>query len=430
MKKFYQIILSMTLILGMFVAIPFLSQSIHIQAEDATYTAEEIVNFAKQQYGKPYVFGAAGPHAFDCTGFVKYVYNYFGIAAPRGPEGYESTTYKNYGTKVAIADLEPGDIVLYGTSAYNVTHAAIYVGDGLIINALNPSYGVYYNYVNHAAVYQYPGHNTFALSEPALFGIRPYGRIANMGTKVDLGHSFTAEIVDVSTSRLVTASSSSVILAKKSEARGTTQKWLFTRTTDNSYHIQCVSNNRALDVTGGYLKEGTAIKNVKLNTSLKRQKFYVQRLSDGTYVLRPMISQEKVFSLVDKKGVLSSYTKKSGQRFKIVKKDQISVKYSANGGIGSVGTTLMNFGKTLTLKSKGNIQRPGYEFRGWFAYREADKKYYCGSTHKWQTSAAIEKYGYKRTVFKAGAKYPIGYSWVNTKYGLQTLVMKAAWKKL
>jgi hypothetical protein len=326
--------------------------------------------------------------------------------------------------------LEPGDIVLYGTSAYNITHAAIYVGDGLIINALNPSYGVYYNYVNHAAVYQYPGHNTFALSEPALFGIRPYGRIANMGTKVDLGHSFTAEIVDVSTSRLVTASSSSVILAKKSEARGTTQKWLFTRTTDNSYHIQCVSNNRALDVTGGYLKEGTAIKNVKLNTSLKRQKFYVQRLSDGTYVLRPMISQEKVFSFVDKKGVLSSYTKKSGQRFKIVKKDQISVEYTANGGTGSVGTTLMNFGKTLTLKSKGNIQRPGYEFRGWFAYREADKKYYCGSTHKWQTSAAIEKYGYKRTVFKAGAKYPIGYSWVNTKNGLQTLVMKAAWKKL
>ena len=42
----------------------------------------------------------------------------------------------------------------------------------------------------------------------------------------------------------------------------------------------------------------------------------------------------------------------------------------------------------------------------------------------------LVKYGYKKTVFKAGAKYPIGYSWVKSKYGLQTLVMKAAWKKL
>lgn len=431
MKKILKVMISMMCIFSMmWNGHLLLEQPIPIQAEEATYTQEEIVNFASQQYGKPYVFGMQGPNAFDCTGFVKYVYNHFGISVPRGTDGYEYPSYENYGEYIEISDLQPGDIVLYGTSSSNVTHAAIYVGDGLIINALNPNYGVVYNYVTPQAAYEYAGYNTFALIDKALYGIRPYGRIANMGVKVDLGHSFSAEIIDTSTQRMVTASSTNVILAKRSESRGTTQKWMFTRSTDGSYIIQNVYTQRALDVNGGYLKELTPINNVKLNSSLKRQKFYVQQLADGTFILRPMISSEKVFSLVNKKAVLASYTKQAGQTFQIVKTDQISVKYSANGGSGSISTTLMNFGKTLTLKNSNGIARAGYTFRGWYAYREADKKYYCGNTHKWQTSAAIKKNGYKKTLFKAGAKYTMNYNWVKSKYGFQTIVMKASWQKV
>ena len=430
MKRFLKVIMAMSLVFCTSVTMNVNSiQPTFIKAEEATYTAEEIVEFAEKQYGKAYVFGMQGPNAFDCTGLVKYVYNNFGISVPRGTDGYEFPSYENYGTKVSIANLQPGDIVLYGSSESNVTHAAIYVGNGLIINALNPNYGVVYNYVTPAAAQEYAGYNTFALYDKALYGIRPYGRIRNMGTKVDLGHSFTAEIVEVSTGRLVTASSTNVILAKKAESRGNTQKWLFTRSTDNSYNIQCVSNSRALDVTGGYLQEGTAIKNVTLNTSLKRQKFYVQQLNDGNFILRPAISEEKVFSLVDKKGVLSGFTKKDGQCFQIVKTDQITVQYKPNGGTGSIGSTLMNFGKTLTLKDGSSFKRDGYVFNGWYAYRSSDKKYYCGSKNKWQTSEAIKKNGYKKTVFKAGAKYTMNYTWFKSKYGLQTLVMKASWKK-
>lgn len=403
---------------------------LYIQANEYTYTKEEIVEFAKQQYGKPYISLTEGPNSFDCTGFVKYVYNHFGIAASRTMGGYSLSNYSAYGTYVAIEDLEPGDIVIYGTSESNLTHAAIYVGDGLIINALNPYYGVFYNYVNKAAVSKYPGHNTFALNVAALYGVRPYGRIEEMGKKVDLGHSFTAEIIDTATSKLVSVSSTNVVLSKRSSTLKTAQRWLFSRSTDGSYIIQNEGNQRALDVTNGYIKENTPIKNATLNTALKRQKFYLQQQSDGSYVLRPMISNEKVFSIISGKAALASYMYKSGQTFKIVKKDQITIKYHPTKGSGTQGSTIMNFGKVLTLKNQGSMKRDGYEFQGWYAYRDADKKYYCGSKHKWQTSAAIAKYGYRKTVFKANSKYTMDYSWVKSKHGKQTIRMKASWKKV
>lgn len=431
MRKTIKFILALMMVLSMALNGQVSSlKPVDVQAEEeATYTQEEVVEFAEAQYGKPYVFGMQGPSAFDCTGFVKYVYNHFGVSVPRGTDGYEDTAYQQYGTKVSISNLQSGDIVLYGTSSSNVTHAAIYVGNGLIINALNPSYGVVYNYVTSAAAYEYAGYNTFALTDKALYGVRPFGRIANMGTRVDLGHSFTAEIEETSTKRLVTQSSTNVILAIRSEERGKTQKWLFTRTSEGAYYIQSAASERALDVTGGYLSELTPIKNVTLNKNLKRQKFYVQKLSDGSYILRPMISSQKVLSIVEKRAVLLSFTKDAGQCFNIIKTDQISVRYSANGGSGSVGTTLMNFGKVLTLKSGSALKRSGYTFRGWYAYRDADKKYYCGNTHKWQTEEAIKKYGYKKTIFEAGAKRTMNYNWVKSKYGLQTITMKASWAK-
>lgn len=66
----------------------------------------EVVNYAYKFLGKPYVYGAVGPNAFDCSGLTQYVYNKFGVDISR-------TTYTqvNVGTKVDRSNLRAGDLV-------------------------------------------------------------------------------------------------------------------------------------------------------------------------------------------------------------------------------------------------------------------------------------------------------------------------------
>lgn len=91
--------------------------------------ASQIVSIAKQQLGKPYVWGATGPNSFDCSGLVQYVYKQIGITLPR-------TTYQQeyQGKAVSLNELQPGDLLFWGNygSAY---HVAIYIGNGNFIQA-------------------------------------------------------------------------------------------------------------------------------------------------------------------------------------------------------------------------------------------------------------------------------------------------------
>src|SRR5471030_1211923 len=89
----------------------------------------EVVNYAYKFLGKPYVYGAAGPNAFDCSGLTQYVYNKFGV-------GLSRTTYTQVGegTKVKISDLRAGDLVFFNTEG-SISHVGIYIGDGEFIHA-------------------------------------------------------------------------------------------------------------------------------------------------------------------------------------------------------------------------------------------------------------------------------------------------------
>ncbi|WP_225208942.1 MULTISPECIES: C40 family peptidase [Lactobacillaceae] len=91
--------------------------------------ASQVVSIAKQQLGKPYIWGATGPNAFDCSGLVQYVYRQVGISLPR-------TTYQQeyQGKAVSLNSLQLGDLLFWGNygSAY---HVAIYIGDGNFIQA-------------------------------------------------------------------------------------------------------------------------------------------------------------------------------------------------------------------------------------------------------------------------------------------------------
>ncbi|MBQ7792868.1 MAG: C40 family peptidase [Clostridia bacterium] len=114
---------------------------------------QSVVEYAKQFIGTPYVYGGSSPSGFDCSGFVKYVYSKFGVNLTR-----TSYSQVNEGTYVARENLQPGDLVFFG-SAGNVHHVGIYVSDGNFIHAPKPGKTVrietlesgYYNYNYYTA---------------------------------------------------------------------------------------------------------------------------------------------------------------------------------------------------------------------------------------------------------------------------------------
>lgn len=81
---------------------------------------------AMSKVGAPYVYGASGPNAFDCSGLVQWSYRQAGLELPR--TSYEQL---NAGTPVSTDALQPGDVVSY----YGGGHSAVYVGDGNVVHA-------------------------------------------------------------------------------------------------------------------------------------------------------------------------------------------------------------------------------------------------------------------------------------------------------
>lgn len=95
--------------------------------------AAQVINYATQQIGKPYVWGAAGPNSFDCSGLTLKSWAAAGVSIPR----VSSDQYARL-PKVPYAQARPGDILAWGSnpsSASSVYHVAIYIGDGKMIEA-------------------------------------------------------------------------------------------------------------------------------------------------------------------------------------------------------------------------------------------------------------------------------------------------------
>ncbi|MEV4946272.1 NlpC/P60 family protein [Streptomyces sp. NPDC053755] len=102
----------------------------------ATGSAAAIVAFARAQVGDAYVSGGTGPNSWDCSGLVQAAYRQAGIDLPR-----VSSSQSSMGTSVSLSDLQPGDILYWGSRSGSY-HVAIYVGGGNYVGAQNPSTGV------------------------------------------------------------------------------------------------------------------------------------------------------------------------------------------------------------------------------------------------------------------------------------------------
>jgi len=95
----------------------------------ANTVGAQALQAAISRLGDPYVWGAAGPGQFDCSGLVMWAYAQVGIALPH----YTGSQW-NSGVHVSRNDLEPGDLVFFFP---NISHVGMYIGNGMMINAPN-----------------------------------------------------------------------------------------------------------------------------------------------------------------------------------------------------------------------------------------------------------------------------------------------------
>jgi cell wall-associated NlpC family hydrolase len=93
------------------------------------------ISAALSQVGKAYVWGAAGPDAYDCSGIVLWAYAKAGVSLPH----YSGAMY-NMTTRISASQLQPGDLVFYGPGGSD--HVAIYMGGNQLVHAFNERSGV------------------------------------------------------------------------------------------------------------------------------------------------------------------------------------------------------------------------------------------------------------------------------------------------
>ncbi|MFD6424281.1 NlpC/P60 family protein [Streptomyces sp. NPDC060198] len=109
----------------------------------ASTKGAQALAFAESQIGKPYVWGATGPASYDCSGLTQAAWREAGVDLPR-------TTWDqvNVGTRVATADLQPGDLIFFYD---DISHVGVYKGDGMMVHAPKPG-----AYVREESIYYMP----------------------------------------------------------------------------------------------------------------------------------------------------------------------------------------------------------------------------------------------------------------------------------
>ncbi len=113
-------------------------------------TGEDVVAFAKQYLGYPYVLGKSSPESgFDCSGFTRYIFGHFGYSL-----GQVAASQTSLGTPVDRANLQKGDLILfYDDGKKKIGHCGIYIEGGDFIHSANPQRGVVIDNLNTNSYY-------------------------------------------------------------------------------------------------------------------------------------------------------------------------------------------------------------------------------------------------------------------------------------
>lgn len=108
-------------------------------SSEASSKRSEVLNFAAQFLGTPYVYGGSTPSGFDCSGFTSYVYRNTVRSIPR-----TATAQRNALTTVSMSELQPADLVFFGSGG-SISHVGIYVGNGNFIHSPHTGSSVKYD---------------------------------------------------------------------------------------------------------------------------------------------------------------------------------------------------------------------------------------------------------------------------------------------
>ena len=100
---------------------------------------DKVLSTVKAQVGKPYVYGAAGPNSFDCSGLTYYAYKKEGIYLNR-----TSRDQAKNGKHVSKSNLKAGDLVFFNSGTNSIKHVGMYVGNGKFIHSPSPGKSVKY----------------------------------------------------------------------------------------------------------------------------------------------------------------------------------------------------------------------------------------------------------------------------------------------
>ncbi|AJY73911.1 C40 family peptidase [Paenibacillus beijingensis] len=94
-------------------------------AGNAFANESELNETVNEVVGTPYKWGGTTVQGFDCSGFIRYVFNQFETKLPR-----TSRSQAKVGMKVEKEELRPGDLVFFNTNGIGISHAGIYIGEG------------------------------------------------------------------------------------------------------------------------------------------------------------------------------------------------------------------------------------------------------------------------------------------------------------
>ena len=107
-------------------------------AEEKASLRSQIVNYAMQFLGNPYVWGGTSlTKGADCSGFTMSVMKHFGISLP-----HYSGSQAQKGKRIKSSEMRPGDLIFYGNSSGTINHVSMYIGNGQVIHAASKRSGI------------------------------------------------------------------------------------------------------------------------------------------------------------------------------------------------------------------------------------------------------------------------------------------------
>lgn len=129
-----KLVIQKSLLMNPIVSLTFLQrQNLRLQKiEKNTLKMKKLLEYLKSRHNKtPYVFAGSSPYGWDCSGLVRWTYENFGMELK-----HSATAQGHVGKKVSYKEAKPGDIVTFSWGDnYWKYHAAIYLGNGMIVNA-------------------------------------------------------------------------------------------------------------------------------------------------------------------------------------------------------------------------------------------------------------------------------------------------------